>query len=1146
MQRSHIADVIHEIAVSSTDTLLRETGFCPRPQVHLLLEHLDQPYAGYIQTPDFRRGADAAWAIRGLGILPSVLAASRLLVVWEHVDLCTALEMPGQHAASALMVLEATLDDHVLTAHPFTVDAGPPSPFGITAILVDWQDAVQIPRAGLPGPVAEILSTWRLQLRDDLTQTVTGLQEVGYSISWVELDVPEPYRPSVKSPKVEAFLAVEEALSTGSRAACEKAVAATRRVVAELTDDDDRGLHLANLATALSTLFEHDGNIEILREAVETARSAVAYLEDNLARWACAVSVMSCVLRTWFEYTGDADALRAAVSYARRASDAAPPNDPTRGVCLANLCSAMNVWWKYTSDPSTLDETVLAGRSAVKAISPDDPHYWSAQSTLSLALRSSYERSGDIALLDEAISTARSAARFTPDGNPKQAGLAANLAGLLQARYDVTGELSALDEAISAARQAASATPAPHPDGPMYRSVLSVALKRRFERTADPNNLSEAVSAARESLADAPERHPNRPLYMVNLAAALKTSFHDTRHLPALDEAISLLRIALAEVADDHLHRGFMMSNLANALRARFELFAEIEDPDEAIALGREAVSSLAQGHPQRAKLSYNFAMGLMAKYELTHEDSLLTQCLLTLETTASDRTAEFAVRVDAAEQWGRIASNTGRLDQAALGFAAAVHLLPRLVSRNLEISDSEHWLSRFSGIASDAAACMIEVGRIEQALELLEMGRAVLLSQAIDGRRDLTELREHSQELADRYEWLCIQLDTEPAESEPADQRREMADELDAVIDRIRSLPGLDHFLLAPTASALIEQATEGPLVVINVSRYRCDALIVTTEGVQLQPLPALSEHELLECLEDLLHALNVDRPSPVREAQKRAERTIRDVLAWLSDTITSPILNALELKSNRSPARLWWIPTGLLSFFPLHAAGSTPDQVVSSYAPTIRSLAHARSARSSASGEPQVLVVAMSTTPGEQPLSGAPAEAKIVSSRMPATKVLTGEAATRDAVLAAMAESTWAHFACHGANDSDSPSDSHLLTYDHQRNPLTVRAVSRVRLQQAGFAYLSACHTAASSTELADEVIHVASAFHLAGYRHVIGTLWAINDQAGVDIAELFYHQVSGPEHAAVALHGSILRMRELYPKAPSLWASHIHIGA
>lgn len=1143
MQRSQMADVIHEIVVSSTDSLLRETGFVPRPQVHLLLEHLDQPYVGYVETPDFSRGADATWAIRGLGILPSVLAASRLLVVWEHVDLCTALEIPGQHTASALMVLEASLDDHMLTAHPLTVDVGPPSPFGVTAIVVAWHDAVRFPQADLPGPVAEILSTWRLQIRDDLTQTVAGLEQAGYRISWVERNLPVT-PPAAKSPEVAALLAVEQALSSGSRAACENAVAATRRVVAELADDD--GLRLANLATALLTLFEHDGDIEILREAVEAARSVITRLKGDHKQWAGVMSVMSCVLRTWFEYTGDADALREAVTFARQAADAAPQDDPARSACLANFCSALHAWWRHTSDPSVLDEMVRAGRSAVEAISPSDNHYSGAHSTLSLALRSSYEHSGDIALLDEAISTARSAARFTPARHPKQTALAANLAGVLQARYDLTGELPVLDEAITLARQAVSATPAPHPDGPMYQSVLSVALKRRFERTADLDSLYEAISAARECIELTPQRHPNHRLYLVNLAAVLKAQFHNTQDLPALDESISLLHLALVDIADDHLHRAVMTSNLANAFRARFDLAGEIEDLDEAITLGREAVGFLAGGHPQRAKLSYNFAMALMAKYELVQDDSLLNQCLRALETAASDRTAEFAVRIDAAEQWGRIASDAGRLDEAARGFATAVHLLPRLVPRSLESSDSEHWLARFSGIAGDAAACAIELGRPEQALELLEMGRAVLLSQAIDGRRDLTELREHSQELADRYEWLCAQLDAEPAESEPADQRRAMADELDAVIDRIRSLPGLDRFLLAPTASALIEQAAQGPLAVINTSRYRCDALIVTTGGVQLQPLPALSEDELLERLEDLLHALNVDRPSPMREARKRAERTIRDVLAWLSDTITAPVLNALEHEPSSSPARLWWIPTGLLSFFPLHAAGSTMDQVVSSYSPTIRSLAHARSTSSSASREPQVLVVAMPTTPAEQPLRGASTEAKIVSSRMPATVVLTGETATRDAVLAGLTESTWTHFACHGVNNPNSPSNSHLLTHDHQRNPLTVRAVARLRLQQAEFAYLSACHTAASSAKLADEAIHVASAFHLAGYRHVIGTLWAIEDQVAVDIAELFYNLVSGPEHTAVALHSSILRMREQHPKAPSLWASHIHLGA
>ncbi|MDX8056193.1 CHAT domain-containing protein [Lentzea sp. BCCO 10_0798] len=1143
MQRNQMVDAIHEIVVSSTDTLLRETGFVPRPQVHLLLEHLDRPYVGYVETPDFSRGADAAWAIRGLGILPSVLAASRLLVVWEHLDLCTALEIEVQHTASALMVLEASLDDHVLTAHPLTVDVGPPSPFGITAIVVAWHDAVQFPQADLPGPVAEILSMWRLQVRDDPTQTVAGLEQAGYRISWVKQDLPET-RPVAESAAVAAFLAVEEALSSGSRAACENAVAATRRVVAELADDD--GLHLANLATALFALFEHDGDIEILREAVEAARSVVTRLKNDHDQWAGVMSVMSCVLRTWFEYTGDADALSEAVSLARRAADAVPQDDPARNACLTNFCSALHTWWQHTSDPSVLDDMVRVGRSAVKASSPSDAHYSGAHSTLSLALRGSYEHSGDIALLDEAITTARSAARFTPARHPKQTALAANLAGVLQARYDLTGELPVLDEAITLARQAVSATPATHPDGPMYRSALSIALKRRFERTADPDSLHEAISAARECIELTPHRHPNRPLYLANLAAVLRAQFHNTQDLPVLDESIALLHHALADIADDHRHRAFMTSNLANAFRARFEFAGEIQDLDEAIMLGRKAVGHLAEGHPQRAKLSYNSAMTLMAKYELVQDDSLLSQCLLALETTASDRTAEFAVRIDAAEQWGRIASNTGRLDEAARGFATAVHLLPRLVPRNLEMSDSEHWLARYSGIAGDAAACMIELGCPEHALELLEMGRAVLLSQAIDGRHDLTQLREHSQELADRYGWLCAQLDTDPAESEPADQRRAMADELDAVIDRIRSLPGLDRFLLAPTAFALIEQAAEGPLVVINTSRYRCDALIVTPGGVQLQPLPALTEYELQERLEDLLHALNVDRPSPIREAQKRAERTIRDVLAWLSDTITAPILNALEREPNRSPARLWWIPTGLLSFFPLHAAGSTLDQVVSSYAPTIRSLAHARSTSSPTSDQPEVLVVAMPTTPGERPLRGATAEAKIVSDRMPATRLLTSEAATRDAVLAGLADSTWTHFACHGVNNPTSPSDSHLLTHDHQRHPLTARAVARLRLQQAEFAYLSACHTAASTTKLADEAIHVASAFHLAGYRHVVGTLWAIEDQAAVDIAEHFYSQVNGAEHSAVALHSSILRMREQHPKAPSLWASHIHIGA
>ncbi|MCJ1251060.1 hypothetical protein MMC30_008291 [Trapelia coarctata] len=59
-----------------------------------------------------------------------------------------------------------------------------------------------------------------------------------------------------------------------------------------------------------------------------------------------------------------------------------------------------------------------------------------------------------------------------------------------------------------------------------------------------------------------------------------------------------------------------------------------------------------------------------------------------------------------------------------------------------------------------------------------------------------------------------------------------------------------------------------------------------------------------------------------------------------------------------------------------------------------------------------------------------------------------------------------------------------------------------------QAQIAYLSACSTAEIKVRnLADESIHLANAFQLAGFTNVIGTLWAADDNAAVEIASKFY---------------------------------------
>lgn len=277
-------------------------------------------------------------------------------------------------------------------------------------------------------------------------------------------------------------------------------------------------------------------------------------------------------------------------------------------------------------------------------------------------------------------------------------------------------------------------------------------------------------------------------------------------------------------------------------------------------------------------------------------------------------------------------------------------------------------------------------------------------------------------------------------------------------------------------------------------------------------------------------------------------------------------------------------------MGLLPIHAAGhhndpandpgrrAVIDRVISSYTPTITALLHARRPAPPLTGEGAThpaLIVTMPTTPGLEDhgqLRFVQEEARMLASRLPGAIILTepdpanGDDASRAAsdpdaiptranVFAHLATCPIAHFACHGTNNPADPSSSRLLLHDHRDAPLTVSALGSAHLEHARLAYLSACDTALStSTQLIDEAIHLASAFQLAGYPHVIGTLWAIDDYVAVQIAETFYAALieKGSDlaldasYAAIALHEAIRAVRDTFPTTPSLWASHIHTGA
>ncbi|MYV38385.1 CHAT domain-containing protein, partial [Streptomyces sp. SID1328] len=139
-----------------------------------------------------------------------------------------------------------------------------------------------------------------------------------------------------------------------------------------------------------------------------------------------------------------------------------------------------------------------------------------------------------------------------------------------------------------------------------------------------------------------------------------------------------------------------------------------------------------------------------------------------------------------------------------------------------------------------------------------------------------------------------------------------------------------------------------------------------------------------------------------------------------------------------------------------------------------------------------------------------------------------------------------------CHGVSEPDDPSGARLLVHDHREHPLTVRHISRLELPGARLAVLSACETARGSERLADESIHITSAFQTAGYPHAIGTLWPVHDAVAVRVTRALYGgmcdalSASAELDAALALHHAVRECRAAFPGSPSLWAAHVHSGA
>jgi CHAT domain-containing protein len=806
----------------------------------------------------------------------------------------------------------------------------------------------------------------------------------------------------------------------------------------------------------------------------------------------------------------------------------------------AELARTLLLRFDHAHDPADLEEV----RRLVEPYAAQSPV---AATVLANSLRIRFELSPDTALLDRAVELVTGAlARLpTPDTDRRNA-LEVRLICLTE-RYQHLDDDADLDAALVCVRELAAMTGPARRDRAVTLVSEATLLGMRARRSQSLADVDQALAASEAALEVAATLALTRHQVLGRHGELLGIRFLLSGERADLSAAIGFVRRAVAAAADAPLDRGEYRVRLTSLLTVDAELEGHGGRLAEAVRVGRAAVAAGPVGHPRRARAMLALADVYAARYLHTDDPADLHAAAGLRRVASGTLSASDRDRLRATRLWLGTALQLRDMPSAARAAATGVAMLPVVASRGLHRAGQERRLAQATGIPGVAAALAVDQGRPERAVELIEHGRTVLWAQAAQLRDDLSPLAAVDPALAGELDRARRELAGESVD--PA-RRRAAAQTFDGLLARARALPGFGHFLDTPPFRTLRAAARGGSVVIVNVSVGRSDAPVVRPDAVHVVPLPWLSPAAAQQRAAAWLGAVTDD------PQWTDLRLTLESLLRWLWDVVAAPVLSTLDTLDGRVRHRVWWCPTGPLALLPLHAAGrygssrgwsrrpTVPDRTTSSYTTGLSALLRAR--RPAGPGDPTLLAVGMPETAGRPPLPAVTAELTRIADALPGT-VLSGRSASPAAVLSRLDSHRWLHLACHATQQVDRPGDSAVHLYGGDLSAL--RLAGR-HLPDADLAYLSACRTATGTQALADEAIHLAAALQLAGYRHVIGTLWGVSDQHAAAVAGEVYdlltgHRPADAGRAAHALARATASLRERHPDRPELWAPFVHFG-
>ncbi|KAF8436266.1 CHAT domain-containing protein [Boletus edulis BED1] len=916
----------------------------------------------------------------------------------------------------------------------------------------------------------------------------------------------------------------------------------------------DRVTSLNNLTVHLSTRYNQLGAMADLDVAIVLAREALELRPQRHPDRSFSLDTLALPLWTRYNQLGAMEDLDEAFVLAREALELRPQGHPDRSTSLDSLGVYLSTRYDQVGAMADLDEAIVLGREALELCPQGRPDRSTSLNNLGAYLSTRYDQLGAMADLDEAIVLDQEALELRPQGHPDRSISLDSLGVSLSTRYYQLGAMADLDEAIVLGREALELRTQGHPGRSLSLDNLGVYLSTRYNQLGAMADLDEAIVLGREALELRPQGHPDRSTSLNHLGAYLSTRYDQLGAMADLDEAIVLGREALELRPQGHPDRSFSLNNLAVRLSTRYSQLRAMVDLDEAIVLDRDAVDLRLPGHIDRSSLSENLAAALHTRFmQLRQADD--KESLFTLYAQLVDASQLVSsTDLSAARAWIRVAEefqHPSTLLAYETSLRSLIHhlaTLPPLPQHLIILKECS------ASLAVDAFSACLRRGARVRAVELLEQGRSVFWSQLSRLRFPLDDVIASGPAgrlLVDEFTQVASLIRI-TSNSPGADRHGRLCHlnlEMQRIIINIRELPGFSRFLLASLFSDIRHAASGGPVIIVNASQYSCDALVVLLDRDPVH-IPLQITQKSVRDLSEELHA------STERAKKVDVTRELGSLLRTLWDQVVSPVVDFL-LTTLPLQSRIWWCPTAEFSVLPLHAAGpyrkgerNLSDLYISSYTPTLSALIRARrpAPSNTSGGGKHFVAIGQANAIGQLELHSVGTELANIGQRISGLASFTqieGPESCISRVAEELCKTEWVHFACHGLPNRTRPFESAFALHDGH---FTIERIMRCEPENPQFAYLSACHTTVGDEESPDEVIHLASAMQFAGFRSVIGTMWAVDDAETDKITSTFYkHMVDESgcldyTRAAFALHKTMrsvnvpLDQRILY----------IHLGA